>query len=266
MRRLRIMLRTIGGMAFWFIAVSLGWVGLLGVLDPPVTFVMIEQARQQPAFHREDIALEAMARSVPLAVIASEDQRFMTHHGFSMEQIKRAAGMKEPGFSWAEFVRSLLNRKPSKRVKGASTISQQTAKNVFLWPGRTFLRKGLEVWFTGLIELCWTKRRILEVYLNVAELGKGTFGAAAAAQQCFGKSASRMLPAEAALLATTLPAPRRFNCKSPSGYLRGRQQWVLRQMRNVGDVLDPAVLQKRKEKIEREARRAMEREQRRKQR
>lgn len=244
--------RLLGALAFWFVLISFSWVALLGLFDPPVTYVMIEQAKEQPSFRRENLNLEEMARSIPLAVISSEDQRFMTHNGFSMEQIKRAAGMKEPGFSWTEFLTSLFKRKPGKRVKGASTISQQTAKNVFLWPGRNFVRKGMEVWFTGLIELLWTKKRILEVYLNVAELGKGTFGAGAAAQQCFGKPAARISQSEAALLATTLPAPRRFSCTKPSGYLRGRQQWVLRQMRNVGDVLDPEVLRRRKEKIEKE--------------
>lgn len=249
---LRTGLRLLGALAFWFVLISFSWVALLGLFDPPVTYVMIEQAREQTSFRRENLDLEEMARSIPLAVISSEDQRFMTHSGFSMEQIKRAAGMKEPGFSWTEFLTSLFNRKPGKRIKGASTISQQTAKNVFLWPGRNFLRKGLEVWFTGLIELVWTKKRILEIYLNVAELGKGIFGAGAAAQQCFGKPAARISQSEAALLATTLPAPRRFSCTNPSGYLRGRQQWVLRQMRNVGDVLDPEVLRRRKEKIEKE--------------
>lgn len=255
--------RVVGSGLFWFVSISLTWVALLGVFDPPVTYVMIAQSSEQPAIRRERLSLDAMARAIPLAVIASEDQRFMTHNGFSVDQIKRAAGMKEPGFSWVEFGHSLFNRKPAKRVKGASTISQQTAKNVFLWPGRTFLRKGLEAWFTMLIEAIWTKRRILEVYLNVAELGKGTFGAGAAARQCFGKDAARVTQAEAALLATTLPAPRRFNCTSPSSYLRNRQQWVIRQMRNVGDVLDPEVLRRRKERIERGQGRAKEREARR---
>ena len=158
------------------------------------------------------------------------------------------------------------SNKKGKRVKGASTISQQTAKNVFLWPGRNYVRKGMEVWFTVLIELLWTKERILEVYLNVAEMGKGVFGAEAAAQKCFGRPALKLSPPQAALITATLPSPRRFNCSSPSGYVRGRQQWVLRQMRNVGDVLDPEVLARRKAKIEAEERRKEEREERNKKR
>jgi monofunctional biosynthetic peptidoglycan transglycosylase len=183
--------------------------------------------------------LDGIARALPLAIISSEDQRFMVHHGFSWKQMKEA----------------LERNKKGKRIKGASTISQQTAKNVFLWPGRTYLRKGLEAWFTLLMEVLWSKERILEVYMNVAEMGQGVFGAEAAAQHCFGKSAARLSQAEAALIAATLPAPRRFSCSAPSGYVQGRQQWVLRQMRNIGDVLDPAVQARRKAKLEEEERR-----------
>lgn len=251
----------------WFVVITASWVGLMGLVNPPVTWVMAAQARELGGIQRTDRALEEMARAMPLAVISSEDQRFMTHYGFSTEQIKRALGMKEPGFSLIEFLQALFDdERKSKRgrgLKGASTISQQTAKNVFLWPGRTRLRKALEAWFTVLIEALWTKERILEVYLNVAETGKGTFGAEAAAQRCFGRSAAKLSPAQAALITATLPAPRRFSCVAPSGYVQGRQQWVLRQMRNVGDVLDPEVLRRRKEKIEQEEAREAEREARR---
>ena len=160
--------------------------------------------------------------------------------------------MTHNGFSWAAMRKAMEGNKNSKRIKGGSTISQQTAKNVFLYPGRNYFRKGLEAWFTVLIEACWTKERILEVYLNVAEMGKGVFGAEAAAQHCFGRPAIALTSSQAAVIAATLPAPRRFNCARPSGYIQGRQQWVLRQMRNVGDVLDPEVLRKRKEKIRKE--------------
>ena len=251
----------------WFVVITASWVGLMGLVNPPVTWVMAAQARELGGIQRTDRALEEMARAMPLAVISSEDQRFMTHYGFSTEQIKRALGMKEPGFSLIEFLQALFDdERKSKRgrgLKGASTISQQTAKNVFLWPGRTRLRKALEAWFTVLIEALWTKERILEVYLNVAETGKGTFGAEAAAQRCFGRSAAKLSPAQATLITATLPAPRRFSCGAPSGYVQGRQQWVLRQMRNVGDVLDPEVLRRRKEKIEQEEAREAEREARR---
>lgn len=228
----------------WIVVVSVLWVLLLGVVDAPITRVMVLQAREQGKLERSVVPLEAMAHDLPLAVIASEDQRFMLHNGFSWEAIERA----------------MENNRKGKRVKGASTISQQTAKNVFLWPGRTWLRKGLEVWFTVLIELFWTKERILEVYLNIVELGKGVFGAEAAAQHCFGVSAARLSKAHCAMLAVALPAPRRYDCRRPGGYMQGRQQWVLRQMRNIGDVLDPEVLKRRKEKLERERQRKKEKE------
>lgn len=220
----------------WVMLVSVLWVLVLRFVDPPITRVMVLQAREQGKLERRVVPLEAMAHDLPLAVIASEDQRFMFHNGFSWEAIERA----------------MENNRKGKRVKGASTISQQTAKNVFLWPGRTWVRKGLEAWFTVLIELFWTKERILEVYLNIVELGKGVFGAEAAAHHCYGVPASLLGRTQCAMLAVALPAPRRYDCRRPGGYMQGRQQWVLRQMRNIGDVLDPEVLQLRKEKLERE--------------
>lgn len=250
LRKLLLTARFLGAIAFWIIFISASWVALLGVADPPVTWIMLEQALEQEEFHRRNMRLEEMARAMPLAVISSEDQRFMTHNGFSWKAIEKA----------------MESNKKGKRVKGASTISQQTAKNVFLWPGRTYVRKGLEAWFTILIETLWTKERILEVYLNVAEMGKGVFGAEAAAQQCFGKPASKLTPAQAALITVTLPAPRRFSCSRPSSYVRNRQQWVLRQMRHVGDVLDPEVLARRKAKIEADEKREAQREERRRKR
>ncbi|MBK9147907.1 MAG: monofunctional biosynthetic peptidoglycan transglycosylase [Flavobacteriales bacterium] len=252
MKKLRSAVRVSGALGFWSLMITVSWVALLGLLDPPVTYVMIEQSIELDTFHRANRSLEEMARAMPLAVISSEDQRFMTHSGFSTEQIKRSLGMKEPGFSWREFALRLWEKEPGRKVKGASTISQQTAKNVFLWPGRSKLRKVLEAWFTVLIEALWTKERILEVYLNVAEMGQGVFGAEAAAQNCFRTTSKKLTSAQAALITTTLPAPRRFNCKAPSSHLTSRQQWVLRQMRNVGDVLDPKVLARRKAKLEAE--------------
>jgi len=229
-------LRWCAASLWWVIVVSVLWVLLLGTMDPPVTWVMVEQARDQDALHRTMVPLRNIARSLPLAVIASEDQRFMSHRGFSWEAIERAREHNRKG----------------KRTKGASTISQQTAKNVFLWPGRTYLRKGLEAWFTVLIETLWTKERILEVYLNIAEMGKGVFGAEAAAQHCFNRPAARLTREQAALLATALPLPRRYDCRRPGPYQRQRQQWVLRQMRNIGDVLDPEV--RERQRIAREKR------------
>lgn len=248
MRWVRTFFRWALAAAFWFVVLSVLWVGLLGVVDPPVTWVMAQQSNEQEEFSRVQADIRDIARNLPLSIIASEDQRFMTHNGFSWEAMKKA----------------LERNKTAKRIKGGSTISQQTAKNVFLWPGRTYVRKALEAWFTVLMELLWTKERILEVYLNVAEMGKGVFGAEAAAQHCFDRPASKLTREQSALITATLPAPRRFNCSRPSGYIRKRQQWVLRQMYNVGDVLDPEVLARRKAAIEREEQRKAEREERRK--
>lgn len=243
-RALSVSLRWVGAGCFWFLVVTALWAGLLGVMDPPVTWLMVEQAREQDTFKREVVDLSEIARVMPLSVMASEDQRFMFHNGFSWEAMRKAMDRNKKG----------------KRIRGGSTISQQTAKNVFLWPGRNYVRKALEAGFTLLIEVLWTKERILEVYLNVAEMGKGVFGVEAAAQHCFDRPASKLSAAQAALITATLPAPRRFNCARPSGYITGRQQWVLRQMRNIGDVLDPEVRAKRKAKIEEEERRKEQRE------
>lgn len=152
------------------------------------------------------------------AVIASEDQLFNEHFGFDIEAIEKAVkhNKKHPG-----------------RVRGASTISQQTAKNVFLWQGRNYLRKILEVYFTFMIELCWGKERILEVYLNVAETGDGIFGVEAAARHYFKKSARSLTREEAALIAAVLPNPVRYKVNRPSAYVLKRQRWILRQMRYV---------------------------------
>lgn len=235
---IRIVFRWCFAIGLWTVIVSVLWVALLGVVDPPVTSTMITQSWEQEEFHRSNVDLEDMSRSMPLAVIASEDQRFFHHFGFAWERIRKAMEYNE--------------RKKGKRVRGASTITQQTAKNVFLWQGRNFVRKGLEAWFTLLMELFWTKERIIEVYLNVAEMGKGIFGAEAASQRCFGRPANRLTNAQAALITATLPSPRRFNCSKPSGYIRGRQQWVMRQMRNIGDQMDPEVRQRIRQKIERD--------------
>jgi monofunctional biosynthetic peptidoglycan transglycosylase len=243
LRKLRRILYVMASIGIWVVVVSALWVLLLRFVDPPVTWIMAQQYHEQGRLEREVVPFERIAHALPLAVIASEDQRFMLHNGFS----------------WTAIERAMESNRKGKRVKGASTISQQTAKNVFLWPGRTWVRKGLEAWFTVLIEALWSKERILEVYLNIVELGKGVFGAEAAAQHCFGVPASRLSQAQCAMLAVALPAPRRYNCRKPGGYMQGRQQWVLRQMRNIGDVLDPEVLKRRKEKLEREDERKKER-------
>ena len=162
-----------------------------------------------------------ISRHAAVAVIAAEDQKFLAHDGFDFEQIEKAV---------ADAGRGL-------RLRGASTISQQVAKNLFLWPGQTWLRKGLEVWFTVWIELLWPKQRILEVYLNSAQFGRGIWGVEAASRAYFGKDAARLERHEAALLAAVLPSPTRYRVVNPGPYVRSRQAWILGQMNRLeGDV------------------------------
>ena len=165
------------------------------------------------------VPLEKISPSLPRAVMASEDAHFLEHHGFDYEAIEHAAKR---------------NREhPEKRKLGASTISQQTAKNVFLWPGRSWVRKGFEVYFTTMIELMWSKQRIMEVYLNSIEMGDGIYGADAVAEEHFGKSAQDLSKAQCALIAATLPNPRKFSSKHPSPYMLKRQGRILLEMRYV---------------------------------
>ena len=164
--------------------------------------------------------LENISPSLPVAVMASEDARFLEHHGFDYKAIEHAAKR---------------NREhPEKRKLGASTISQQTAKNVFLWPGRSWTRKGFEAYFTVLIEVLWPKQRIMEVYLNSIEMGEGIYGAQAVAEEHFGKDAKDLTRSECALIAATLPNPRKFSSKSPSAYMLKRQSRILKEMKFVG--------------------------------
>ena len=167
------------------------------------------------------VSLSEMSPSLPVAVIASEDAKFADHHGFDYKAIEHAAKR---------------NREhPEKRKLGASTISQQTAKNVFLWPGRSWVRKGFEVYFTTLIELLWSKQRIMEVYLNSIEMGEGIYGAQAVAEEHFSKDAKDLTRSECALIAATLPNPRKYSSKSPSAYMLKRQSRILREMKFVGE-------------------------------
>jgi monofunctional biosynthetic peptidoglycan transglycosylase len=165
------------------------------------------------------VPLNKISPSLPMAVMASEDAKFMRHHGFDYQAIEHAAER---------------NRKhPEKRKLGASTISQQTAKNVFLWPGRSWVRKGCEVYFTALIELMWPKERIMEVYLNSIEMGDGIYGADAVAEEHFGTDALSLTKSQCALIAATLPNPRKFSSKNPSAYMRKRQARIMREMKYV---------------------------------
>lgn len=161
---------------------------------------------------------DTISAHAALAVIAAEDQRFPHHHGFDFQSI---------GDAIAEY-------RAGGRVRGASTISQQVAKNLFLWPKQSLIRKGIEAWFTVLIELFWPKQRILEVYLNVAQFGPDTYGVEAASQRHFGKPAAQLNASEAALLAAVLPNPVRFRVDAPSAHVRERQRWIELQMRRLG--------------------------------
>jgi len=165
------------------------------------------------------VSIDNISPSMPLAVIASEDANFMKHHGFDYNAIENAVE------------RNLKH--PEKRKLGASTISQQTAKNVFLWPGRSWIRKGFEVYFTGLIELLWGKERIMEVYLNSIEMGDGIYGVDAVAEEHFRIDAKNLTKPQCALIAATLPNPRKFSSKDPSSYMLKRQSRILKEMKFV---------------------------------
>ena len=187
-----------------------------------VTPLMLIRCYQQVADGRELkmthswVPISRMSKEMPVAVIASEDGRFFSHHGFDFKAIESAAK------------RNIQQK--GKNKLGASTISQQTAKNVFLWPGRSWLRKGLEAYFTVLIELMWSKERIMEVYLNSIEMGEGIYGVEAVAEEHFGVTASELSARQCALIAATLPNPRRFSSLHPSAYVQKRQRQILREM------------------------------------
>lgn len=189
-----------------------------------VTPLMVIRSFQQAAsgesiiWHHHWVSLDNISPHLPVAVMASEDQRFLLHHGFDFDAIQKAAKR---------------NRRGGKRKLGASTISQQTAKNVFLWPGRSWVRKGFEVYFTALIEVFWSKQRIMEVYLNSIEMGDRIYGVDACAEYNFGKTADALTRADCALIAATLPNPRRFSSKDPSAYMRKRQRQIMNNMRYI---------------------------------
>ncbi len=199
---------------------SLAGVLVLRWAPVPTTALMLARRLEPKARAQVHawVPLEEIAPSLGLAVLAAEDQNFSEHWGFDWQAIEKA----------------LAHNERSRRKKGASTVTQQTAKNLFLWEGRTWVRKGFEAWFTLLLELAWPKRRILEVYLNSVEFGEGVFGAEAAARTFFRKPARRLSAEESALLAAVLPSPRRFRADAPSPYVRGRQAWILEQMRLLG--------------------------------
>lgn len=199
--------------------VVLRWVP---VFFTPLMFIRLVQQSSDDkplTLHHHWVSLDEMSPSLPIAVMASEDARFQEHHGFDYKAIEKAV------------IRNMKH--PERNRHGASTISQQTAKNVFLWPGRSWLRKGLEVYFTTLIELMWSKQRIMEVYLNSIEMGDGVYGASAVAEYHFGTTADKLTKSQCALIAVSLPNPRRFNSAKPSGYMLKRQKRILKEMKFV---------------------------------
>jgi monofunctional glycosyltransferase len=219
------LLRWIFGLLAMCVLASILLVVLLRWIDPPFTAFMA--ATQVGAWLQHDsgyvtmhrwVDLRQISPNLALAVIASEDQKFPEHWGFDVAAIEKAYQLNQH----------------SHKVRGASTISQQVAKNLFLWSGRSYFRKGLEAYFTILIEACWPKRRILEVYLNSAEFGYGIYGAEAAAQHFFHRPASRLSRSDAALLAAVLPNPEHYSAAAPSAYLQRRREQILTQMQALG--------------------------------
>jgi len=221
----RRVLRLFSWLLVLFVVLSIGSVIAFRWIDPPTSAFMVRERMIGPKAGAKAYAVRYRwvdwsytSPHVKVAVIAAEDQNFPAHYGFDLKSINDA----------------LADRERGRRVRGASTISQQVAKNLFLWPSQTWLRKGLEAYFTVLIETLWPKQRILEVYLNIAEFGRGVFGVGAAADVYFHKPAARLSPYDAALLAAVLPSPKRMRVNAPSNYVRSRQEWILGQMRGLG--------------------------------
>jgi monofunctional glycosyltransferase len=188
---------------------------LLRWVYPPVTLTQLNSLVSGNGLKRDYVSADKISPNIKLAVIASEDQLFADHSGFDWKNIKKAIDYNE--------------KKPG-RIRGGSTISQQTAKNVFLWQGRSWFRKGLEMYFTKMIEWIWGKKRIMDVYVNVIETGDGIFGVEAASKAYFNKSANTLSKREAAIIAAVLPSPKRYKAKPPSNYVSSRASWIVRQM------------------------------------
>lgn len=223
-RILRRVVLVLGAALLALATLSILLVLLFRVVNPPTTAFMLQHSwqawgNQEPAPPQRDwVAWEDISPQMRLAVVAAEDQLFPRHRGFDFDSISSA----------------ITDYRDGGRLRGASTISQQVAKNLFLSPRRSLVRKGVEAWFTVLIEQFWGKRRILEVYLNVARFGPEVYGVEAASQRYFNKPASQLQPAEAALLVAVLPNPTRFRVDAPSDHVRSRQIWIQRQMQSLG--------------------------------
>lgn len=208
----------------WFFAISIGLVVVFKWVPIPITPLMVIRSVQQ-VVNGDDIvmkhdweSIDNISKNLQLAVICAEDQNFLNHHGFDMKAIEKAIEYNKRG----------------KKTRGASTISQQTAKNVFLWPHRSWVRKGLEAYFTFLIELVWSKERIMEVYLNSVEMGPGIYGAEAAAQHWFNKPASNLRLNQATAIAAILPSPLRYRANPATNYIQRRKNWIARQINFFG--------------------------------
>lgn len=215
--------------AIWTLAATMALtvvpVAAMRWIDPPTSAFMLERRfegvfnpKRRVAIRYDWVDFADISRNAQLAVIAAEDQKFLEHEGFDFESIEKA----------------LEARKRRGRVRGASTISQQVAKNLFLWPGKNWVRKGIEAGYTVLIETFWPKRRILEVYLNIAEFGDGVYGVGAASRHFYDKTPARLTRHEAALLAAVLPNPKRFRVERPTPYVQRRSWWIERQMMRLG--------------------------------
>lgn len=223
---IRKILRIVRNVVLAFLAISFVWVVLgrfLPVYFTPLMVIRSVEAiadGKSPKNDKTWVALDSISPNMVQAVVSSEDNKFLFHHGFSLNDITKAFAHNQKG----------------KRIRGGSTISQQTAKNVFLFPQRSYIRKGLEAYFTGLIELIWGKKRIMEVYLNVIEMGDGIYGVEAASQAYFNKPASRLSRSQAALIAACLPNPRKYNAGEPSSYIQTRKAKIMTVMQQLPKV------------------------------
>ena len=207
----------------WFFTISVFWVLLYKFVNPPITFLMLQRGVERKIdgkdwkIEKQWRNFDELSLNLKKAAIAGEDARFLSHYGFDLEAMYKA----------------YQKNQKSKKIRGGSTISQQTAKNVFLWGGRSYLRKGFEAYFTFLIEIFWSKQRILEVYLNVIEMGDGIYGAEAACKTYYGKTSESLSKSQAALLIAVLPNPRKWTPAKPTSYIYYKESLILRNMRNL---------------------------------
>ncbi len=222
MKVLKQVFKAILFLAIGFLVVTFLWVLTYRYINPPISTMMLHQSLQndEEGLQYTWVDIEEINIHLPISIIAGEDQLFLKHSGFDLVAIEDA----------------FYHNKNGGKLRGASTISQQLAKNLFLWPGKTFLRKGLEAYFTGLMELLWTKKRIMEIYMNVVEWGPNVYGAEAAAQKYFRKKASDLNMNEAAVMAAVLPNPIIFSLSNPPAKSFRKKNWILVQVKNLGGV------------------------------